>query len=53
MTTEDSISREKKLRENCFDLKVWLSLVICIARHTEKQEHVDLADLANWLFGES
>ena len=44
MTTEDSISREKKLRENCFDLKVWLSLVICITRHTEKQERVDLAN---------
>ena len=40
----------KKRRENCFYLKVWLCLVICIARHTEKQEHVDLA---NWLFGES
>ena len=44
MTTEDSISRKKKRRENCFDLKVWLSLVICIARHTEKKEHVDLAN---------
>ena len=44
MTTEDSISREKRLRENCFDLKVWLSLVICITRHTEKQERVDLAN---------
>ena len=44
MTTEDSISREKKRRENCFDLIVWLSLVISIARHTEKQEHVDLAN---------
>ena len=35
---------EKKRRENCFDLKVWLSFVICIARHTEKQERVDLAN---------
>ena len=34
----------KKRRENSFDLKVWLSLVTCIARNTEKQERVDLAN---------
>ena len=41
---EDRIKKKKKRRENCFDLIVWLSLVISIARHTEKQEHVDLAN---------